>query len=231
MIVWGKNVLKEAVLNKHEIYNLMIDVKFSDNKFLEFLNNHNIRYNKYPKDKLNEVSKNAIHQGIVADIRPYKIYDLLEVLKDDEVQKFIILDQITDPQNLGSILRSANATGFSGVIISKKEQVGLTGVVAKASSGAIEYEKVIIVSNLNNAILKLKEKGFLILGSSDKASISYKEIPKNKKLCIILGSEGVGMRYLISKNCDLLVKIPMLGKISSLNVGVAGALLMYETIK
>ena len=231
MIVWGKNVVKEAVLNKHEFYNLMIDIKFSDNKFLEFLENHNMRYKKYPKDKLNELTKNAVHQGIVADIKPYRIYSLDEVLKDDAEQKFIILDQITDPQNLGSILRSANATNFTGVIISRKEQVGLTGVVAKASSGAIEYEKIIMVSNLNNAILKLKERGFLICGSSDKADDDYTKIPKVKKLCIILGSEGVGLRYLIGKICYLLVRIPMLGKISSLNVGVAGALLMYETIK
>ena len=119
---------------------------------------------------------------------------------------------------------------YDGVIMSNKHQVPLTGVVAKTSSGAIEHVKLILVANLYQTILKLQKENFLVVGTAGEATTSYKEIPKNTSLLIIMGNEGYGLRPLIKKGCDLLVSIPMLGKVNSLNVSVATALLLYETI-
>lgn len=230
MIVYGKNVIKEAILNGRPIYKLYIDQKSTDRKFIEFVENKKIPFEYKDKGFLNNITNQGIHNGVVADVKDYKIYELDQVILENKTQKFLMLDEIQDPHNLGAIMRSAEATQVDGIIMSKKHQVPLSGVVAKTSSGAIEYVKVIVVSNLHQAILKLKEYGHTVVGTSDKAKGNYKDIPKTGNITIIMGNEGVGLRPLIEKNCDMLVSIPMLGKVNSLNVSVATALLLYELI-
>lgn len=230
MIIYGKNVIKEAVLNKRPIYKLYLDEKSSDSKFINFLENNNISYELTNKGQLNNLTDNAVHNGVVADVKDYQYLELDVVLDKTRRQRFLMLDEVQDPHNLGAILRSVEATNYDGVIISKKHQVPLTGVVAKTSSGAIEHVKLILVSNLYQTILKLQKEGFLVVGTAGEATVSYKDIPKNENLLIIMGNEGFGLRPLIKKGCDLLVSIPMLGKVNSLNVSVATALLLYETI-
>lgn len=232
MIVYGKNVIKEAVLNDRPIYKLYIDKKFNDKKFLYFLKDRNIEYEELAKDQLNELTDNGVHQGVVADVKEYQYYDIEDVITDkDKIYSLIILDGIQDPHNLGAVLRTAEASQMSAVMVSKRDQVPLNATVAKVSSGAIEHVKVIQVSNINNALPKLKKLGFLIVGTDSNANYSYTEIPKDKSVGIILGNEGIGIRPLVRRNCDMLVSIPMLGKVNSLNVSVAGALLMYERVK
>lgn len=230
MIIYGKNVIKEAILNKRPIYKLYLDEKSSDSKFINFLENNKISYELTNKGHLNNLTDNAVHNGVVADVKDYQYLELDVVLDKTRQQRFLMLDEVQDPHNLGAILRSVEATNYDGVIISKKHQVPLTGVVAKTSSGAIEHVKLILVSNLYQTILKLQKEGFLVVGTAGEATASYKDIPKNQNLLIIMGNEGFGLRPLIKKGCDLLVSIPMLGKVNSLNVSVATALLLYETI-
>lgn len=231
MIIYGKNPIKEAIFKERKIYRLYLDDKFKDRQFLDFLSQRGVDVIKVSKDKLNELSDNAIHQGVVADVSDYQYYDLEQVYQQNKTNRFIILDEITDPHNLGAILRTAEAAGIDAIIVSKRQQAPLNATVAKVSSGAIEHVPVIAVSNLNNTILKLKKMNFIIVGTDGSADISYQEMPKEQNIAVILGSEGSGIRPLVKSNCDLLVKIPMYGKINSLNVSVAGALLMYEMIK
>lgn len=231
MIIYGKNPIKEAIFKERKIYRLYLDDKFKDRQFLDFLSQREIDVIKVSKDKLNELSDNAIHQGVVADVSDYQYYDLEKVYQQNKTNRFIILDEITDPHNLGAILRTAEAAGIDAIIVSKRQQAPLNATVAKVSSGAIEHVPVVAVSNLNNTILKLKKMNFIIVGTDGSAEVSYQEMPKEQNIAVILGSEGSGIRPLVKSNCDLLVKIPMYGKINSLNVSVAGALLMYEMIK
>lgn len=231
IIIHGKNPIREVIYQNRMIYKLYIDNKFNDRQYLKFLDDKNIKYERLAKDKLNELTNNALHQGVVAQVDDYKYFEFEEVFKENKINRFVILDEITDPHNLGAILRTAEAAGIDGIIVSKRQQAPLNATVAKVSSGAIEHVPVIAVSNINNMILSLKKLNFLIVGTDGNATYDYREIPKDQNIAVILGSEGSGIRPLVKSNCDILVKIPMHGKINSLNVSVAGALLMYEMIK
>ncbi|MDV3198214.1 MAG: 23S rRNA (guanosine(2251)-2'-O)-methyltransferase RlmB [Vigna little leaf phytoplasma] len=232
MIIYGKNIIKEAIQNKRPIYNLYIDKKFKDFVFLNFLKKNQILYHLLDKHQLNEKTKSCHHQGIVAEVQDYSYYNLLDYLSSDnlQIQKFLILDKIQDPQNFGSILRTLATIDFDGVIIAKKHQVLLTSAVAKAASGALEYVKIFLVPNLYQTILKLKKNNVFVVGTDSNASSTFRQIPKNHSLAIILGNEGAGISPLLKKNCDLMVKIPTNGPINSLNVSVAAALFMYFAI-
>ncbi|MDY0277221.1 MAG: 23S rRNA (guanosine(2251)-2'-O)-methyltransferase RlmB [Acholeplasma sp.] len=230
MIIYGKNIIKETIYAKREIYKLYLDDKFKDNEFLNFLKQYNVRFVYKNKGELNHLTDNAIHQGVVADVAPYLYKDLNEVLEKDKRQRFLILDGIEDPHNLGAIIRTAEATKLDGIIMSKKNQVALNGTVAKVSSGAIEHVNVIQVGNINQAMSVLKDNNVWIIGTDDKATVSYVDIPKDRSVAIVMGNEGQGIRFLVKNNCDVLVKIPMYGKVNSLNVSVAAALMMYASL-
>lgn len=230
MIVYGKNVIKEAVLNRRPIYRLFLDEKLSDHEFKLFLETHQIKFQMTNKGELNKMTNNANHQGVVADVKEYRVFSLEEVLDENKVQKFLILDELQDPHNLGAILRSAEATNIDGVIIGRKNQVSLNATVAKVSAGAIEHVAIIEVSNVYQAILRLKQKGVLVVGTEMHAETNYRNIPKYTSVAIVMGNEGVGMRPLVKKGCDMLVSIPMCGKVNSLNVSVAAALLLYAML-
>lgn len=230
MIVYGKNVVKEAIFANREIYALYLDEKSSDQHFLAFLKDKKVKFTYKSKGELNGLTQNALHQGVVADVKAYEYFDLEDLLDESKRQRFIILDGIEDPHNLGAILRTAEATQLDGIILSKKGQVPLNATVAKVSSGAIEHVPVILVSNINQTILKLKKHNVWVVGTDGATDQTYDDLPKNGSVAVILGNEGEGIRPLIKQNCDFLVKIPMFGKINSLNVSVAAALMMYRML-
>lgn len=230
MIIYGKNIVKEAVYVKRPIFNLYLDDKFSDKEFIKFLTDHKVKYSFKNKGELNNLSNNGIHQGVVAEILAYKTKELNDVLDTSKRQRFLILDELEDPHNLGAILRTAEATKLDGIIMSKRNQVPLNATVAKVSAGAIEHVDVITVGNINQAIQTLKENGIWVIGTSDKATNDYTEMPKDLSVAIVLGNEGQGIRPLVQQNCDILVKIPMYGKVNSLNVSVAAALMLYASL-
>lgn len=186
------------------------------------------------KLKLDEISESENHQGVIA-FCPVKEYVDVDYILDSAKRKkedpfIIILDGVTDPHNLGAIMRTANASGAHGIIIPKRRAVGLTGIVSKTSAGAIEYVPVAKVTNIAQTIDDLKKRGIWVVAGDMHGREIFNADLKGP-IAIVLGSEGDGVGKLISKKCDFSVKIPMYGEISSLNVSVASALLMYEVVR
>ena len=185
--------------------------------------------------KLDAMSTPHAHQGAIAlaGAREYAtLDDLLEnAASKGEAPLLVICDELTDPHNLGAILRSAECVGAHGVIIPKRRSVGLTATVAKASAGAVEYMPVARVTNINAAIADLKEKGVWIFGTAAEGSIPMYQADLTIPAAIVIGNEGSGMSPLVRKNCDVTVHIPMKGNISSLNASCAASVLLYEALR
>ena len=172
-------------------------------------------------------------KGIVAVINEYTYADLNKVLKrieDKENSTLVILDSLEDPHNLGAILRSSDATGVDAIIIPKNRSVRLNDTVAKVSTGAIEHVDVCEVTNLNMTISDLKKKGYWVIGLELDGKIDYREQDYHGKIAVVIGSEGRGISKLVKENCDFLVRIPMYGKVNSLNASVSAGLLLYQII-
>ena len=185
--------------------------------------------------KLDAMSTTRAHQGVIAYAAAREYFSIDEILQEaadrGEPPLLVICDELSDPHNLGAILRSAECAGAHGVIIPKRRSVGLTAVVAKASAGAVEYVKVARVTNINAAISELKEKGVWIFGTAAEGSIPMYQADLTIPAAIVIGSEGEGMSRLVQKNCDVTVHIPMKGKITSLNASVAASILLYEAVR
>ena len=185
--------------------------------------------------KLDAMSFTRSHQGVIAIAAArdyYSVDDLLQEAADrGEAPLLVICDELSDPHNLGAIMRSAECAGAHGVIIPKRRSVGLTATVAKASAGAVEYMKVAKVSNINNTIAELKEKGVWIFGTAAEGSVPMYQADLTGPAAIVIGNEGDGMSQLVRKNCDMLVHIPMKGQISSLNASAAASILLYEAVR
>ena len=183
------------------------------------------------RDKLDKIC-NGRHQGVAAKAAAVNYSTLEEILELAESKKelpfIILLDELEDPQNFGAILRTAEAVGVHGVIIPKRRSVQLNATVFKTSAGAAEYVKVAQVTNVAQTLKNLRGLGLKIVGSDMSAEINFNRADLTGGIVLIIGSEGKGMRRLTKENCDLLIKIPMVGKINSLNASAAGAVLMYE---
>jgi 23S rRNA (guanosine2251-2'-O)-methyltransferase len=188
-----------------------------------------------PRHRLHEMSTTGKHQGIIAACSPMgyvSVDTILAKAKEKGEDPFIIaLDSITDPHNLGAVLRAANAAGAHGVIITKHRSVGLNATVAKTSAGALEYTPVARVVNLAQTLDRLKDAGVWIFGASTGVAETYTQSKMTGPICIVIGNEGYGLSKHIVNGCDFLVSIPMLGEIESLNASVAAALFMYEVVR
>jgi len=185
--------------------------------------------------KLDQMSTTHSHQGVIAyaAAREYATIDdiLEEAASRGQAPLIVICDELSDPHNLGAILRSAECAGAHGVIIPKRRSVGLTATVAKASAGAVEYMKVARVTNLNAAMEELKQKGVWIFGTAAEGSVPMYQADLTGPTAIVIGSEGDGMSRLVRENCDLTVHIPMVGQINSLNASAAATVLLYEAVR
>ncbi len=185
--------------------------------------------------KLDAMSFTRAHQGVIALVAAHVYYSIDDILEEaasrGEAPLIVICDELSDPHNLGAILRSAECAGAHGVIIPKRRSVGLTATVAKASAGAIEYMKVARVTNINNAIAELKEKGVWVFGTAAEGSIPMYQANLTVPAAIVIGNEGDGMSQLVRKNCDVMLNIPMKGHISSLNASAAASILLYEALR
>ena len=191
------------------------------------------------KDNLGTFVKGAKHQGVVlipSRSSSSKVEDKTDIdtfLKTTANQNgvIVLLDQLTDPHNIGSIIRTAEALGASGIILTKAHSSGITGSVIKTSAGATAYLPVYTIANAAGLIDKAKNEGFWIIGSSDKGEINIERLKELKPSLIIIGSEGTGMRRLTQEKCDYIVSIPLKGKISSLNASVAAGIILFEALK
>lgn len=188
-----------------------------------------------PRSKLHGLTGSDNHQGVVAAVAAYEYAELDDIFalaeKKDETPLMILLDELEDPHNLGSILRTADAVGAHGIIIPKRRSVGLTQVVAKASTGAIEHIPVVRVTNLTRTMEDLKKKGIWFVGTDARESDDYRTLDGTMPLGIVIGSEGKGMSRLVREKCDFLVHLPMAGHVTSLNASVAASLLLYEVYR
>ena len=185
--------------------------------------------------KLDQMSTTRSHQGVIALAAAHEYYTIDDLLEEaaarGENALLVICDELSDPHNLGAIMRSAECAGAHGVIIPKRRSVGLTATVAKASAGAVEYMKVARVTNINNTINELKGKGVWIFGTAAEGSIPMYRADLTGPAAIVIGNEGDGMSPLVRKNCDVMVRIPMKGRISSLNASAAASILLYEAVR
>ncbi|MHC6178358.1 23S rRNA (guanosine(2251)-2'-O)-methyltransferase RlmB [Clostridium sp. JNZ X4-2] len=239
-LIEGRNAVIEALKsdNNKTIEQIFIaegSISGSSKVIMAIAKEKNIVVKKVDRKKLDKISETGAHQGVIAQITPYKYYEVDDVLeyaeKKGESPFIIILDEIEDPHNFGSIIRTAEICGVHGIIIPKRRNVGVTPTVYKSSAGAIEYMRICKVTNLNNTIEKLKEKNIWIYGADMNGQSYCFDIDFSGAVALVIGSEGKGLSKLIKEKCDMLVKIPMLGNIASLNASVAGGILMYEILK
>lgn len=233
----GKNPVLEALRSGREINKIWIAEgvkKTGINEVLDLARERGVLVQFVPKKKVDQLT-NSNHQGIVASVASYKYAQLddlfLKAQEKNEDPFFLILDELEDPHNLGSIMRTADAVGVHGIIIPKRRAVGLTAVVAKASTGAIEHVPVVRVTNLAQTVDVLKEKGIWIAGTDAKGASDYRKMDATLPLALIIGSEGRGMSRILKEKCDFLYYLPMVGHVTSLNASVAAALLMYEVYR
>ncbi len=232
----GKNPVMEALKSERAINKILV-LQSLEKKSFDQINHlakrQNIFVQKVPKKKLDQLGKN--HQGVAASIAAYEYAELDDLFenakKNDEAPFFILLDELEDPRNLGSIMRSADAVGCHGIIIPKRRSVQLTQTVAKASTGAIEHIPVVRVTNMSQTIDTLKEKGVWMIGSDASAKQDYREIEYDLPLALVIGSEGKGMSRIVTEKCDFLIRLPMRGSVTSLNASVSASLLMYEVYR
>ena len=193
-----------------------------------------IRLTQLSPKKFREHEKGSNTQGVIAYLGDHKYFSLEKIISLSSGKKLpliLILDSIQDPHNLGAILRTAESSGVDGVLITERSSAPINETVDKTSAGAVSHLKICRVSNLKNDLVKLKEAGFWIVGSSLKADRIYTEVDYKLPLAVIVGNEEKGIRRLTEEHCDFLVKIPMLGKIQSLNVSVSAGILLYEVIR
>lgn len=185
--------------------------------------------------KLDAMSTTHSHQGVIALAAAHVYFSIDDILEEaasrGQTPLIVICDELSDPHNLGAILRSAECAGAHGVIIPKRRSVGLTATVAKASAGAVEYMKVARVTNISAAMQELKDKGVWIFGTAAEGSIPMYKADLTGPTAIVIGNEGDGMSQLVRKNCDVTVSIPMQGRISSLNASAAASILLYEAVR
>ena len=233
----GRNPVIEAIKNDREIDKIMISNSAKEGsikKIIAMAKEKNLVVQYVDKNKLDEISTSHAHQGVIAQVSEYKYYELDELIasakEKSEHPFFIILDEITDPHNLGTIIRTADAVGAHGVIIPKRRSVHITPTVAKASAGAVEYVPVCKVTNIVNTIKKLKEEG-LWIAAADMDGQPFYEQDLTGPIGLVIGSEGFGLSRLVKQNCDFTVKMPMVGNVTSLNASVAGGILLYEIFR
>ncbi|OPF75649.1 23S rRNA (guanosine(2251)-2'-O)-methyltransferase RlmB [Bacillus paralicheniformis] len=235
--VIGKNAVIETLKSGRELYKLWMTentVKGQAQQVVELAAKKGITIHYVPRKKLDQMVSGK-HQGVVAQVAAYEyaeLDDLFQKAEDRNEQPFIlVLDEIEDPHNLGSIMRTADAVGAHGIIIPKRRAVGLTTTVAKASTGAIEHIPVVKVTNLSRTLEEMKQRGIWVVGTDASGKQDYRSLDGNMPLALVIGSEGKGMGRLVKEKCDFLIRLPMAGKVTSLNASVAAGLLMYEVYR
>lgn len=233
----GRHPVKEALQSDREINKVFVQEHISGraiDDIVRLAKKNKLVVSFVPKSKLDKLVDYQNHQGVVLATSPVEyatIDDLFDVAKErDERPFFVMLDEIEDPHNLGSIIRTADITGVHGVIIPERRSANVSSTVSKASAGAIEHVKVARVTNLNQTIKELKERGLWIFGT-DMNGTDYREWNTDSPICIVIGNEGKGMSRLVKENVDELITIPMEGNVGSLNASVAASLLMFEVYR
>ena len=229
MYIYGKNVAKEKIISGERINKIYLAEKFSDRELLDLIKEKKIKYNFVPI-KFLDSKVSGLHQGIILDVDDIDTFDLdyvKNIKKDNPL--LVMLDHLEDPHNFGAIVRTSEALGIDGIIIPNDRNVGVNSTVVKTSAGAIYNMPIIRVANLMATIKKLKDMVYWIVGT-DMDGEDYTNIDYNMPVCLVIGNEGKGMSKIISDNCDYIVRIPMVGKINSLNASVSCGIVLAQII-
>ena len=236
--VEGRNAVLELLNSDRDINKIYIsdgEKHGSINKIIALAKEKKVIMNEISKAKLNQMSQTDNNQGVIAIVPPFnycEVEDILQVAKNKNEKPFIlILDGIEDPYNLGAIIRTAETAGVHGIIIPKRRAATVNSTVTKVSAGAVEHMKIARVNNITETIKYLKEQDIWICGTDINTNKYYYQEDFTGGIGIVIGSEGFGMSRLVKENCDFLVKIPMKGKITSLNASVSAGIVMYEVVK
>lgn len=234
----GRNPVIEALKNYdniEKIFMLKGDLSGSINKIIGLAKSKNIVIQEVDKSKLDELTEDGRHQGVAALITGFEystVDDMFEKAKEEGKDPFIIiLDEIKDPHNLGAIIRTAECAGAHGVIIPERRAAGVNQTVYSSSVGAVEYMHVAQVTNISSTITDLKERGLWIYGGDMDGENYYYDTNLTGPVGIVIGNEGKGISKKIKEKCDVLVKIPLFGEVSSLNASTSAAVLIYEVIR
>lgn len=235
-LIFGRNAVMELLKSGRSVNRIFIAEGSRDGsiqKIFSLAKTAGIVVESVSRDKLDKLC-NGRHQGVAAKAAAVNYSTVEEILElaesKGELPFIVLLDELEDPQNFGAILRTAEAVGVHGVIIPKRRSVQLNATVFKTSAGAAEYVKVAQVVNVAQTLKNLRGLGLKVVGADASAEIEFRQADLTGGIVLIIGSEGKGMRRLTRENCDLLIKIPMVGKINSLNASAAGAVLMYEIL-
>lgn len=233
MYIYGKNVAREKLRSKEDIFRVFLSRKFHDEEILKCIRDQKIKTTFLDSQVMDrKVSGN--HQGIILEIEEVPTYSLdyfLESVHDKSKVLIVMLDHLEDPHNFGAIIRTSEALGVDGIIIPNDRSVTVNSTVVKTSAGAISYMKIVRVPNLGSTITRLKKEGFWIV-ATDMDGEDYSEIDYPNKLCVVIGNEGKGVSDVILKSSDFVASIPMSGKINSLNASVScGIVLSYIVLK
>lgn len=236
--VEGRNSVLELLDSDRDINKIFIErgeKHGSINKIIAKAREKKVVIVEVDRQKLNKMAQTENHQGVIAIVPPFNYCEVKDILDEayrkNEKPFILILDGIEDPHNLGAIIRTAETAGVHGIIIPKRRACNVNSTVYKVASGAVEHMKIARVNNLNDEIKYLKENDVWVYGTAVEASKYYYEENLTGAIAIVIGNEGKGMSNLVKENCDVLLKIPMKGKISSLNASVSAGIVMYEVVK
>ena len=228
MLVYGRNVAKEVLKKPEKVRKITLQKDFNDKEINSLIEKNKIKVEYLDKKGFSKFDKFS-HQGIILDIEDFSYTNYKDFL-DIPDAKIVILDHLEDPHNLGAIIRTCEAAGITGIIIPKDRSVDINSTVMKTSAGALENMRIAKVTNLVNVIGDLKENGFWIVGTSLEGNLDYRDIDYTGKIALVIGNEGKGASKSVLEECDYIAKIPMYGKINSLNASVAAGIMIYEVI-
>ena len=229
MLVYGRNVAKELLNKNEKVSKIILQEGFDDKNIISLIESKNIKVEYKQKREIDNLAK-GVHQGILLSIPDYK-YKSIEEILNDNTSFVVILDHLEDPHNFGAIIRTCEAAGVDAIIIPKDRQVQVNSTVMKTSAGTLDDMNIVLVANLVNAIERLKDNGFWIVGTALNSNLDYRDIDYSGKKALVIGNEGKGMSQIVTKACDYIVKIPMYGKTNSLNASVASGIMIYEMIR
>ena len=234
----GRNAVLELLESNKDINKIYItkgELKGSINKIIAMASEKKVIIVQKDKKQMDMMAQSENYQGVIAIVPPYEyseVEDILEVAKERNEEPFIlILDGIEDTHNLGAIIRTAETAGVHGIIIPKRRAAQVNSTVSKVASGALQYMKIARVNNITDTISKLKDNGIWVCGTSIDAEKYYYDQDLTGPLAIVIGNEGKGISDLVKRNCDFSVKIPMKGKVTSLNASVSTGIIVYEAVK
>ncbi len=225
-VVYGVRPVIEALRSpRREVFEVLVASK--EEKVLEAAEASGVKMERVSRDRIEKLAGGGVHQEVAARVGSYPYSGLGEILSAPD-PLVLVLDGVTDPRNLGAVLRAADGAGVSGVVIPKDRAAGVTPAAVKAGAGASEHVRVARVTNLRRAIEEMKKSGVWVYAAEGEGGTVYSELDLSGPVALVLGSEGKGVRRLVRESCDGAVSIPMLGAVSSLNVSVAAAVLVYE---